>query len=323
MVTIAIPNDYNAPFRDLPWIPNVAATIGTFDGVHFGHRFLLDQLKKMATEKHLPTMVITFDVPPISVVRPGTAYQKLTTIGEKLLRLEAEGVDYTVVLPFTPELVAMTADTFITTILHKRLHVKALLVGYDHRFGHGRISGLEEYKRIAAPLGITVKKASQAEIGGVPASSSAVRQALINNNLALANQLLGYDYILTGKVEHGFRIGRELGFPTANLTVSDSHKLIPCDGVYAVRAIVSGKRYNGMLYIGRRPTLNNGDQRTIEVNLFDFDKTIYGSQIRVEFVAFIREDMKFDSLEALRQQIQADYGRISALFESEQSEYSE
>lgn len=139
----------------------------------------------------------------------------------------------------------------------------------------------------------------------------------------MANQLLGYDYILTGKVEHGFRIGRELGFPTANLTVSDSHKLIPCDGVYAVRAIVSGERYNGMLYIGRRPTLNNGDQRTIEVNLFEFDKTIYGSQIRVEFVSFIREDIKFDSLEALRQQIQADYGRISALFRSEQSDYSE
>lgn len=318
MVTITIPNDYNTPIGNFKWIPEVAATIGTFDGVHCGHRFLIDQLKEMATEKQLPTMVITFDVPPISVVRPGTPYQKLTTPSEKLHRLETEGVDYTVVLPFTPYLAAMEAETFITTILHERLHVRALLVGYDHRFGHGRIAGAEEYKTIARPLGMSVQKALPAEINGMPASSSAIRQALEQNDLALANRLLGYDYVLTGKVEHGFRIGRELGFPTANLTIADRHKLVPCDGVYAVRATVSGKLYNGMLYIGRRPTLNNGDQRTIEVNLFDFDQMIYGAQVRVEFVSFVRDDMKFDSMEALRLQIQADYEQITALFATEQ-----
>lgn len=316
MVTIAIPNNYKLPFNDIPWIPSVAATIGTFDGVHFGHRFLINQLKEVGAAMKLPTMVITFDVPPISVVRPGTPYQKLTTIGEKLLRLEKEGVDYTVILPFTPELVKMSAEIFITNILHKRLHVKSLLVGYDHRFGHGRTSGINEYKKIAEPLGISVQKASEAEIDGVTASSSAVRQALIDNDLSLANKLLGYSYLLTGNVEQGFRIGRELGFPTANLMVSDSHKLIPCDGVYAVKASIGKEKYDGMLYIGRRPTLDNGDKRTIEVNLFNFTGTIYGAQVQVEFISFIRGDIKFNNINELQQQIQADYHQISEFLQS-------
>lgn len=284
----------------------LVATIGFFDGVHLGHRFLIDELRAIARERGLPSAAITFPKHPRAVLHADYQPSLLNTFEEKLERLATTGVDYCVVLDFTIELSKLSAREFISNILADRLRVKSLLIGYDHRFGHDRMDGFEQYVAYGAERGIEVLKASPYDEGNTAVSSSEIRRLLLAGDAERAVRLLTYPYRLEGRIVEGHRVGRTLGFPTANIRVEDPSKLIPACGVYAVWAEVEGRRHKGMLYIGDRPTLHNGNDISLEVNLLDFEGDLYGKRISVELVAFVRPDVRFGSLDELRAQLEKD-----------------
>ncbi len=291
----------------------LVATIGFFDGVHLGHRFLIDELKNAARERNLPSAVITFSKHPRAVL--GDDYQPglLNTFDEKMERLEATGVDYCIVIDFTIELSRLSAEEFITTVLAARLHVAALLIGYDHRFGHNRTDGFEQYAAYGAACGMEVLKASPYNEGGTAVSSSKIRRMLSAGEVEEAAHFLAYPYTLRGTVVGGNRVGRTLGFPTANIRVDNPAKVIPRVGVYAVRVTLEGRLYAGMLYIGSRPTLGTGSNLSIEVHILDFSGDIYRRTVSVAFVRFVRDDIRFASLDALRHQLEKDRTAVRAL----------
>ncbi len=295
---------------------SIVATIGTFDGVHRGHAFLIDQLKLLAEKQGLASAVITFDVPPVSVVRPNMPFQKLCSLSEKIEQIGAQGVDYCIVLPFDSVLASYSAERFMKEVLASLLKVKHLLIGYDHRFGNGGSNSIDDYISFGKAHGIEIQQSDAFSPQGELFSSSRVRHLLLDAELEKANQMLGYCYSLTGKVVSGFRIGKSLGFPTANILLDDPHKLIPSDGVYAVFVRVGISIFEGMLYIGKRPTLENGQHRSIEVNIFGFNSEIYGSDITVELISFVRPDIKFDTMDALREQLMKDYEAVKPVLAS-------
>lgn len=282
------------------------ATIGTFDGVHKGHKYLIEKIKKAAQQESLSSCVVTFDRPPILVIRPDKAPPFLNTTQEKISRIEKTGIDKVEVLNFDLQMAQLTAKEFIEKILAERLHVKHLIIGYDHRFGHNREEGFEEYKAYGAAVGMQVDMFTEFVLSEDEVSSTTVRQYLEQGKLSLANNMLGYPYSITGEVVNGFRNGRLLGYPTANIKPNDPHKLIPKEGVYAVKVHIEEKTYNGMLYIGRRPTFDNGPEISIEVNIFNLNEDLYGQNITIEFIAYTRGDIKFENLEALQNQLQND-----------------
>lgn len=289
----------------------LAATIGFFDGVHLGHRFLIDQLKKVAAEKGLPSAVITFRVHPRAVLHADYQPKLLNTWEEKLAQLATTGVDYCLILDFTLELSRFSAAEFITKILAEAFRVKALLIGYDHRFGHDRAEGFDQYVVYGKALGMDVIQALPYDNGQTKVSSSEVRRLLAEGEVKQASVLLSYPYSLKGKIVKGHQVGRTIGFPTANLSVEDSRKILPGNGVYAVWAVLSGKRYKGMLSIGNRPTLDDGNSQSIEVYLLDFSGDLYGKEIEVSFVSKIRDNRKFPSLLALKSQLEQDRQTVS------------
>ena len=282
------------------------ATIGFFDGVHRGHQFLIGCVKQIARERDLSSVIITFPVHPRMVMQPGFQMPLLSTPAEKRQMLEAQGVDRIVELPFTMELSQYTAREFMVEVLQRRLHVDTLVIGYDHRFGHNRSEGFEDYRRYGEEIGMRVVHAEACVVDGVTVSSSAIRRFLQSGRVEEAAVCLGYRYSLAGEVVEGYRVGRTLGFPTANLRVSDSDKLIPAEGVYAVRVLLEGQTYGGMLCIGNRPTLDNGTNVSIEVHLFQFSGNAYHLPMRIEFVAYMRPEQRFDSLDALVEQLRKD-----------------
>ena len=291
----------------------LVATIGFFDGVHLGHRFLIDEMKEIAKARNLPSAVITFPEHPRAVLHADYQPKLLNSFEEKLQQLETTGVDYCIVLDFTIELSRLSAKEFITSILAKSLHVKTLLIGYDHRFGHNRSEGFEDYVRYGKEIGIEVIRAkaytSNIEIENVPnvpVSSSLIRKLLHQGEVDLAADCLKYEYFLDGIVVGGYQVGRKIGFPTANLSVDDPDKLIPADGVYAVWVTFDKKTYMGMLNIGVRPTIDNGPNRTIEVNILHFHSDIYDKFIRLTFVKRTRPELKFSSIDELITQLHKD-----------------
>lgn len=289
----------------------LAATIGFFDGVHLGHRFLIDQLKKVADERGLPSAVITFRTHPRAVLHADYQPKLLNTWEEKLAQLATTGVDYCLVLDFTLELSRFSAAEFITNILAETFRVKALLIGYDHRFGHDRAEGFDQYVVYGKALGMEVIQALPYDNGQTKVSSSEVRRLLSEGEVKQAAVLLSYPYSLKGKIVKGHQVGRTIGFPTANLSVEDSRKILPGNGVYAVWAVLSGKRYKGMLSIGNRPTLDDGNNQSIEVYLLDFSGDLYGEEIEVSFVFKIRDNRKFPSLLDLKSQLEQDRQTVS------------
>ena len=289
----------------------VVATIGFFDGVHPGHRYLLGEMKTLAEKHNFPSAVITFSTHPRVVLHSDYQPKLINSFDEKIDLLSKTGVDYVFMMDFTPEMAALTAHEFITDILAKKLHVKKLLIGYDHRFGFQRVEGFEQYVIYGNECGMEVVNASSYSEKGQAISSSTVRNLISHGDVASAARLLGYPYHLKGHIVDGQKVGRSIGFPTANIAVSEKAKVIPYNGSYAIRLIVEGKRYNGMLYIGSRPSLDDGDDVSIETNIFDFSDDIYGKNVTVEFIDFIREDMKFDSLAELTEQMRID--KIKAL----------
>ena len=284
----------------------LAATIGFFDGVHLGHRFLIDQLKKVADERGLPSAVITFRTHPRAVLHADYQPKLLNTWEEKLAQLATTGVDYCLVLDFTLELSRFSAAEFITKILAEAFRVKALLIGYDHRFGHDRAEGFDQYVVYGKALGMEVIQALPYDNGQTKVSSSEIRRLLAEGEVKQAAVLLSYPYSLKGKIVKGHQVGRTIGFPTANLSVEDSRKILPGNGVYAVWAVLSGKRYKGMLSIGNRPTLDDGNSQSIEVYLLDFSGDLYGSEMEVSFVYQLRANRKVPSLADLNAQLETD-----------------
>lgn len=285
--------------------PGVMATIGFFDGVHLGHRFLIDEVKAAAAQRGLPSAVITFPTHPRSVLQQAYQPRLLNSFADKLRLLATTGVDYCIVLDFTEALSQLSAEAFLR-ILATQWRVKGLVIGYDHRFGHDRRDGFEQYVEYGQRWGIEVLKAAAFDEGHTAVSSSEIRRLVQEGQVERAAQLLTYAYHISGRIVSGYKIGRTLGFPTANIQPDDPMQLLPGIGVYAVWVEVAGQRYKGMLYIGSRPTLDNGTQLSIEVHILHFSGDIYNDPIRVSFAHFVRGDEKFDSLEALKAQLMRD-----------------
>lgn len=298
-----------------------AATIGVFDGVHQGHRYLIGNLQKEAARRGLKAMVITFARHPRQVLCPDWHPQLLCTPEEKMALLQQSGADRIEVLPFDAAMARLSAHDFMQQVLQERLGVSLLLTGYDNHFGHrekaaGHDEGFDDYHRYGQELGIEVVGALPLSRDGLRFSSSLVRRLLAEEgDVATANRCLGRCYSLSGSVVHGEQIGRRLGFPTANLQPADDCKLIPKEGVYAVMATIAGvadQPLRGMMNIGRRPTFN-GRQTTLEVNLFDFDGDLYGQHLNIAFVARLRDECHFDSAEALVSQMRADKQQVEQI----------
>ena len=286
-------------------LPPCAATIGFFDGVHRGHRFLLEQVKEEAAGKGLCPSDITFPTHPRQVLQPDFHPQLLSTPEEKLHLLEAAGIANCILLPFTTELSRLSAKEFML-LLRTEYNVRTLVIGYDHRFGHNRLESFEDYVRYGQELDIDIVQARAYTQENAKVSSSAIRELLSQGEVHTASRLLGYPYPLAGTVTAGYRVGRKIGFPTANLRVDHPCKLVPAEGVYAVKVEVEGQQHLGMLNIGHRPTLNNGADRSIEVHILDFAGDIYRQNIRIEFLRFLRPETKFASIEELISQIEKD-----------------
>ena len=283
---------------DTPLNPCVA-TIGTFDGVHLGHRHVVGQVVNIARSRHLEAVVVTFPNHPLEVIRSDFPPQMLTLADEKRELLQQTGIDRTVMMPFTETMAQMTAFDFMRTILRDQLNVQVLVLGYDNHFGHDH-RGFDDCLDYGRQLGIEVVECKELP-SSLRVSSTAIRQALLEGDVSQANTLLGHPYFLQGTVIAGFQNGRKLGYPTANLQV-DAHKLIPQSGAYFVETPVGW----GMLNIGTRPTLHNGTQRSIEVHLFDFKGDLYGQRLRVELLQHLRPERQFATLEELQHQLSDD-----------------
>ena len=287
-----------------------AATIGSFDGVHKGHVAMLGELRAVALERGLPLMVVTFARHPRMFFNNSGAPFLLTPSAAKLQLLEAAGVDICVLLDFDHEMAAMSASQFMQEILVECLGVQLLAVGYNHHFGKPAAGeGLEQYIAIGKELGVEVFGAQPFMVGEVAVSSTTVRRALDAGDVALAESLLGHRYMLSGVVVHGAGIGRQLGFPTANISLADEMQMLPLDGVYEVNVFIKGNTYKGVMNIGMKPTVS-GKEHTLEVHIIGFEGDIYGSDITVEFVRRLRGEQSFDNINALRFQIEVDVARV-------------
>ncbi len=292
------------------------ATIGFFDGIHLGHRYLIKQVCEIADERGYRSSVVTFPVHPRQIVRHKPDFKLLTTWEEKLSILSGTGLDYCIALDFTKELASLSAKDFML-FLRDSFNVRVLLVGYDHRFGHNRSEGFADYVKYGEELNMEVllSQVYKAE-KNIVISSSLIRGYLLSGKVSDAANLLGYNYFLEGIVVSGHQLGRQIGFPTANLRVNSPDKVIPGDGVYAVWVTVVEKTYAGMLSIGVRPTVNNGTDRTIEAHLFNFNSDIYGKIIRISFVSYIRPEEKFGTLNELVAQLHKDAEVATHILES-------
>ncbi|NDV47773.1 bifunctional riboflavin kinase/FAD synthetase [Paludibacter sp. 221] len=293
--------------QDVPY----TATIGFFDGVHRGHRFIIEELKATAKHKGEQSLVITFGNHPRKVLHTSFHPQLLTTLSEKTELLESTGADACTVLDFTPELASMSAYAFMKNILRDKYNVKTLLIGYDHRFGYNREETFADYVKHGKELGIELIQADCFNPNETEhISSSEIRKALQRGDVKQANRLLGYNYRLSGEVVGGFKVGRKIGFPTANLKPENPEKLIPPIGVYAVQVVFENRTYAGMLNIGNRPTLNNGEDISIEVHIIDFEKDIYNRTIELRFVEKIRDEEKFGSIDELIERLKKDKEKV-------------
>jgi riboflavin kinase / FMN adenylyltransferase len=293
--------------QHFPKIANAVVTSGTFDGVHVGHQKILKRLHENAMLLGGKSVVITFWPHPrhvLSKTQEKPVYL-LTSIEERITLLRQFEVDYLLIIPFTPEFANLSSSEFIQKILIETIGTKKLVIGYDHRFGKNREGGFEYLKENAATLGFEVEEIPREDVDHLGVSSSKIRKALEAGDIETANKYLGYFYHLTGTVSEGDKLGRTIGFPTANLEISEQHKLIPARGVYAVYGTVNGQRLKGMLNIGMRPTVG-GLKQTIETHFFDFNQDIYHQELQLELVARLRDEQKFPGLDALKAQLAKD-----------------
>lgn len=294
------------------------ATIGFFDGVHRGHRYLIDQVTADARALGMRSMVITFDRHPRQVIQSDYVPKLLSTPDGKLLRLSKTGIDSVAVLHFDRDMAALTAHDFMRDVLRDRLGVRRLVIGYDHRFGHDRREGFDDYVRYGRELGIEVVRHQAFILQGMHVSSSLIRRYIGEGEMEMAATCLGYPYTLSGTVAHGYREGRRLGYPTANLSLGDSHLMVPAGGVYATRVLLEGGMAvrHGMTNIGTRPTFG-GRSVSIETNILDFSGDIYGRRMFVAFIHRIRGEQAFDTPEALARQLAEDEATVRTQFDKD------
>jgi riboflavin kinase/FMN adenylyltransferase len=287
-------------------LDNAVVTSGTFDGVHLGHRKILNRLIEVAKQTDGESVVITFYPHPRSVISPDNKIVNLlSTLDEKIELLEKSGIQHLVIIPFTREFSELTSEEFIQKILIQTIGTKTLVIGFDHRFGKNREGSFEYLKAHKGNYGFEIEEISRQDIENIGVSSSKIRKALQDGDIQLADHFLGRNYSLSGVIVKGKQLGRTIGFPTANIQVREVAKLIPTNGVYAVRVEYKNEEFNGMLNIGNRPTVD-GTFQTIEVNIFEFDREIYGENLTVEFIQKIRNEQKFNGLDELKAQIAKD-----------------
>ncbi len=289
-------------------LENAVVTIGTFDGVHEGHQKIIEKLRKAALETGGETVLITFFPHPRMVLQPEDNDLKLiTTMKEREELLRQYGIDHLIIQSFSKEFSRLSAVEFVRDILVKKIGTKTLVIGHDHHFGRNREGSYKDLEEMAPVYGFALEEIHEKVINDVTVSSTKIRKALMAGEIESANNLMGHTYTLSGIVIHGEKLGRKLGFPTANLEISESYKLIPADGIYAVTVAieVGEKSYIGMLYIGNRPIVN-GAKKSIEVNIFDFNEDIYGQQLTVSIKAFIRGDYPFVSMDDLVKKMNED-----------------
>lgn len=294
------------------------ATIGFFDGVHRGHRFLIDRVVKEAGHRELQSTVITFDQHPRQVLGSDFQPQLLSTHEEKILLLSKTGVERCVVLPFSKQMSQLSARDFMEKVLKEQLGVEVLIIGYDNRFGHNRNEGFDDYVRYGREMGIEVINAPTFLLHGICVSSSVIRSFLQEGEIEMAENCLGYPYFFTGKVVRGYQIGHSIGFPTANIEQESTLKMMPSPGVYAVKVRIEGtvELKHAMMNIGTRPTFN-GTEQTMEVHILNFNDDIYGKMISVAFVHKLRNEKTFPSKEALTEQLRKDAQMVEEQFEKD------
>jgi riboflavin kinase/FMN adenylyltransferase len=280
-------------------------TIGTFDGVHLGHQKILKYMVELAMKQELTPAVLTLFPHPRMVLQKDDDIKLLNTIDERIQLLKNHGIKDVIVKEFTQDFANLSSKDYVKQILVDELNAKQVVIGYDHHFGKNRSGNIEDLKNFAKEFNFKVEEISAQEIKDVTISSTKIRNALNQGNIEVANSYLGYNYFFSGKVVKGKGIGKTLSFPTANIQIEETYKLIPCDGVYAVKSIFNGLPIYGMMNIGTNPTVG-GRSRSIEVHFFDFNENLYDQTLSIEFLNFIRKEQKFENLDALKTQLQKD-----------------
>ena len=294
--------------------PGTVVTIGTFDGVHLGHQKILDRVTGIAKAEGLESLVLTFFPHPRMVLQAQSSVELLQTIDERAAHIEAKGIDHLVVHPFDQAFSRLTAEQYVKGVLVDQFNVKKICIGYDHRFGCNRTADITDLIEFAKKYGFEVEQISAQEIDEVSVSSTKIRKALQEGNVAVAKDYLGYSYQLSGNVVKGQQLGRTIGFPTANVQPTESYKLVPMKGVYAVTVTTPNGHYLGMCNIGTRPTVSNDSSVSIEVHLLDFQGDLYDQNLQLTFVARLREEQKFSDIETLKAQLAEDKASTLAYF---------
>lgn len=299
-------------------IKNPFVTVGTFDGVHLGHQHIFKRLKEISQQNDGESVVITFWPHPRMVLNhTDDTVLMINTIEEKIELIEQQGIDNFIILPFTKEFSQLSSREFIHDYLHKALAIKGLIVGYDHRFGRDRLGNFDILKECAIKYNFLIEKIDAFDINGENISSTKIRNILLNGEIENATGYLSRNFTISGKVTNGYKIGRNIGFPTANIAPDSPVKLIPKDGVYAVKVLIDNKTYNGMLNIGLRPTFNqNNNDKSIEVHIINFEGDIYGDSVKISFFKRIRNEMKFNSIDDLISQLKKDKEHVEKYFGS-------
>ena len=280
-------------------------TIGTFDGVHIGHQKIMEQLVAGAQQKNANSVLLTFFPHPRMVLQKDNSLKLINTIAEKIKILEKTGLDYLIIHPFDKEFSRLTAFDFVRTILVNHLNTSELVIGYDHRFGKNREGNFEQLQEYGHMYDFKVTEIPAQDINQISVSSTKIRNAISKAEIEKANEYLGYPFSLEGTVVSGEKLGNTIGYPTANIALLESYKLTPKTGAYLIRSLINGNTVYGMMNIGNRPTVN-GAQETIEVHFFDLDEDLYGQELTIELLTFLREEQKFNSLEALKKQLFLD-----------------
>lgn len=300
--------------NDVERVENTVLTVGTFDGVHEGHRALMETVVEKAKQRNARSVVVTFDPHPRTIIHSKSdGIKLLTTLKERAEILETIGVDVLVVIPFTRDFSLLSSEEFVKDVIHKKIGISEFIIGYDHHFGKDRSGTIETLERLGPELKFDVQVVSKKEMGDTTISSTVIRNEIIENgNMVKAADLLGRPYMLNALVIHGDERGRKIGFPTANLQPEHQDKAIPKNGIYAVKVRVDGQWFSGMMNIGVRPTFD-GVTKSLEVNIFDFKQMIYGKTVQIRFFDRIREEQKFESADKLKAQLQHDKKAVLAL----------
>ncbi len=300
---------------NFPKIKNAIVTSGTFDGVHLGHLKILKRLKEITEACDGESVLITFWPHPRLVLHPDFELKLLTDFDEKVHLLEEYGIDHLVKIPFTKSFSTLSSEAFVKDILIGKINTSKLVIGYNHHFGRNREGSFEYLKQNAADYGFEIEEIAKQDIEEVSISSTKIRKAIGKGAVAVASKFLGRYYTIEGKVIHGHKKGKKIGFATANIQVNDAHKLIPADGVYAVEILYKNKEFSGMLNIGNRPTIKD-NSKTIEVHMIDFSEDIYDEELKISFVKRVRDEVKFENLEALKQQLRKDKNEVMEILNS-------